>query len=394
MTVEPQPTDWRSIAIVYLAGAVAATALLKVSPAALDLRAGLDLTLTQIAWISSIFTLMTVALGVFVGRWGARFGARNLAGLGLLVMALAGGASMFAMGPVSLLTGRVLEGIGFVLVVVSAPALMTGLASAHHSRLVLGIWSTWLPAGGVMILLSAPSLLGHSGWQGLWLLSTVAALFALALFARLPEVTSAGPPPAVSLGQALASVRPWLLGLAFACFTVQLYAVLLFAPTFLVQEVGFSVAISTLVTSVVLVMAGASGLVGSVILHRGASANLMMATCLLVIGALTPCLIAFADTGLPALALLILYGAFAGCVPSCIYAQAPNAAYVPSATGIVLGLVMAGNGLGILVGPPAVAAVIEATGDWRLASAVPVVACGCGIVCAWMLGRMRVAVPR
>jgi len=388
MSVDPQPTDWRSIAIVYLAGAVAATALLKVSPAALDLRAGFGIGLSEVAWITSIFTLMTVALGVFTGHWVARFGARKLAGLGLLALALASTATLFAIGPVSLFFGRMVEGIGYVLVVVSAPTLMAGLASPQNSRLVLGIWSTWLPAGGVAIMLAAPTLLALAGWQALWLFSAVAALIALALLTRVPPPAKSGPLPAVDLRQALAHAKPWLLGLTFVFFTVQLYAVLLFAPTYLVQEIGLTVTRSTLVTSVVLVMAGVGGLLGSVIMHRGVAPNRVMGSCLVIVAGLIPCLVIFAHTGLPALGLLVIYGLVAGCVPPCIYAQAPSAAYVPAATGIVLGLVMAGNGLGYLLGPPAVAGVIEATSSWRLGTAVPVIACGCGVLCAWVLSRL------
>jgi len=289
MNSTSQPTDWRSIAAVYIAGATASLALLKVSPAALDLRAGFGLGLAQMAWISSIFTLMTVGFGVFVGRWGGRFGAKNLAVLGLLVLAAAGGGTLFASGPVTLLIGRLVEGIGFVLVVVSAPTLMAGLASSQHSRLVLGIWSTWLPAGGILVMLAAPSLLAQGGWQALWLFGIVAAALALALISRVPTVAKTGQQPNLSLRLALTGSKPWLLALTFAFFTIQLYAILLFAPTYLVQQVGYSVAQSALIASVVLVMAMVGGLAGSALMHRGLPPNLIMAICLVIVAELIPC---------------------------------------------------------------------------------------------------------
>ncbi|MEL0081782.1 MAG: MFS transporter [Gammaproteobacteria bacterium] len=389
MNANQGATDWRSIAIVYAAGAVAALALLKASPAALDLRAGLGLSLSQVAWISSIFTLTTVALGLFVGRWVARFGARNLAAGGLLVMAIAGSATLFAIGPLSLLVGRFIEGIGFVLVVVSAPTLMASLADSRHSRLVLAIWATWLPAGGVFILLAAPLLLGWGGWQALWLCSVAAALVAFLLLTRVSAAPLAGDAPRVELGPALGRLTPWLLALAFALFTVQLYSVLMFAPVYLVEQLHFSVGQSTFIASVVLMMAVPAGLLGGGALHRGIAPNRLMAIAFMLVGALVPCLVLFADSGYLALGLLVIYGLCAGTLPPCIYAQAPAAAYVPAATGIILGLVMAGNGLGILIGPPILAGVIEKTASWPMGALVPVAASVGGLACAVALSRLN-----
>lgn len=88
---------------------------------------------------------------------------------------------------------------------------------------------------------------------------------------------------------------------------------------------------------------------------------------------------------LSALGLLLIFGLIAG-VPPYLLTQAAD---VLAATGIVLELVIAGNGLGYLLGPPAVAGVIEAISSWRQGTAVPVIACGCGVVCAWVLSRLK-----
>lgn len=390
MNVDPQPTDWRSIAIVWLAGAVAALALLKASPAALDLRAGLGLSLSQLAWVSSIFTVMTVALGAFVGRWGVRFGVRNLAIFGLLVLAVAGAATTLADGPAALFIGRLFEGTGFVLVVVCAPTLIAGLANPRDGRLVLGVWAIYLPAGGIVVMLAAPLLLSIGGWRVLWWFGSFCAVIALALLTRVPAPPKNSAAATVDLRLALGQPGPWLLALAFAFFTMQLYAVLLFAPTFLVEELGYPLGQSTLISSVVLVMAGVGGLSASAVMHRGVSPALIMVVCLLLIAGLIPGLLWFAETGLPALGLLALHGLLSGCAASSVYGQAPGTASTPAAIGIVMGLIMAGNGLGILVGPPLVAGVIEATASWRLGAAVAVVACGGGVVCVWLLTRLKI----
>lgn len=389
MNADPQPTDWRSITIVWLAGAVASLALLKASPAAVDLRAGLGLSLSQLAWVSSIFTVMTVALGVFVGGWGVRFGARNLASLGLLMLAIAGAATTLAAAPAALIIGRLVEGTGFVLVVVCAPALIASLAHPKDGRLVLGVWATWLPAGGILVMFAAPLLLPIGGWRALWWFGALCAVIALALLTRLPARPKTNSAASVGLRLALGQPRPWLLALTFAFFVMQLYAVLLFAPTYLVEELGYPLAKSTLISSVVLVTSAVGGLSASALIHRGASPARIMVISLSLLAGVIPSLLLFADTGLPALLLLALHGLLSGCTASSVYAQAPTTASTPAAIGIIMGLIMAGNGLGILVGPPIVATVIEATGSWQLGTLVPVIACVSGVVCVWMLSRLK-----
>ena len=138
-----------------------------------------------------------------------------------------------------------------------------------------------------------------------------------------------------------------------------------------------------------LVMAGVGGLSASALMHRGVSPALIMAVCLSLIAGLVPSLLLFAETGLLALLLLALHGLLSGCAASTVYAQAPGTTSTPAAVGIIMGLIMAGNGLGILVGPPLFASVIEATGSWQLGTLVPVIACMGGVLSVWILSRLK-----
>jgi cyanate permease len=75
-------------------------------------------------------------------------------------------------------------------------------------------------------------------------------------------------------------------------------------------------------------------------------------------------------------ALLALYGFLLGIIPTGIFTQAPLLAPTPTATGPILGLALTGQGLGILVGPPLVGALLERTGSWL----GPVVLLGAALV--------------
>ncbi len=92
-------------------------------------------------------------------------------------------------------------------------------------------------------------------------------------------------------------------------------------------------------------------------------------------------------------ALLTLYGLLLGIIPTGIFTQAPLLAPTPAATGPILGLALTGQGLGILVGPPLVGALLERTGSWLW----PVLLLGTAlvglVVCAARLRQARVPVP-
>lgn len=363
----------------------ASVALLKASPAALDLRREFVLGLGGIAWISSIFTLATVLLGVFVGGWVRRLGATAMIRAGLLALVAGGTGSLLATSAGMLLLGRVIEGIGFVLVIVAAPTLMASLASAAHGRLVLGLWSTWLPAGGIVVMLAAPALLSQAGWRAVWMLSLALAGAVWLALGRAPNVRPQGDGTGGRLTATLRWRQPWLLGIAFALFTVQLYAVLVLGPLYLTRELGYSLPSASLVTSVVLVMAMLGGLFASFVLHRGVLPFRIQAVCFALVGGFIAALMSSAG-GLPGLLLLVGYGLCAGAIPPAIYAQAPATGAGPDATGVVLGMIMTGNGLGILVGPPAVAGLVQASGSWAPGTALLVVACVSGILCGWLAG--------
>ncbi|HCO42984.1 MAG TPA: MFS transporter, partial [Gammaproteobacteria bacterium] len=156
-----------------------ATALSKASPAALDLRTALNLSLTQIGWVMSAGTVATFLLGVASGQLSHWRGARRLLRDGLLVLLVAGCLSALAPATGWLLAGRGLEGLGVVLITVSAPTLIAGLSRREDIGLAMGVWALWLPVGSVLMLALAPALLAAAGWRGLWAVSGLAALAVL-----------------------------------------------------------------------------------------------------------------------------------------------------------------------------------------------------------------------
>jgi len=382
----PAQTHWRGVGVAFLAGVAAATALSKASPAAIDLRSALHLTLAQIGWVMSAGTIATFALGVASGQLSHWRGSRRLLRDGLLVLVVAGSLSALAPATAWLLAGRGLEGVGVVLITVAAPTLIASLTRRQDIGLAMGVWALWMPVGSMLMLALAPLLLGTFGWRGLWAVSALAALAVLAMLPGLPR--DIGLPSGGRLDlSVLRSSGPWWLALAFFCFSSQFFSVFTFLPTHLMHTLGLDTATATLASALVPAAIIPGNLLGGVLVHRGWRPSTLLLLPALPLLVVLPAMMLFAHSLAWTYLLLVSYGFLLGIIPTGIFTQAPLLAPLPPATGPILGLALSGQGLGILVGPPLVGTLLERTGSWLW----PVLSLGTAllglVICALMLRR-------
>lgn len=64
-----------------------------------------------------------------------------------------------------LLASRLVEGLGLVCIVVSAPALMRDAATPARPKLALGLWSSYMLLGMTAMLPLAPLLMATLSWR-------------------------------------------------------------------------------------------------------------------------------------------------------------------------------------------------------------------------------------
>jgi len=149
-------TNWRGIWAVFCGGLVAGAYMTKVPPALPQLRAELDLSLVESTFIVTTFNVLGMLVGVLAGMLSDRFGRKRLALGGLVLMAVGGAIGAMVQGFTPLLVSRFVEGVGFILFAVPAPALMSTMsADARDRAKALGLWSAYMPTGGTIALLAA-----------------------------------------------------------------------------------------------------------------------------------------------------------------------------------------------------------------------------------------------
>ena len=175
-------SNWPAIWAIFAGGLVAGAYITKVAPALPGLREELGLTLVESGFIATTFNVMGMLVGMLAGVLCDRFGHKRLALAGLGVLFVGGilGAGSWGFG--SLLFGRFVEGVGFILFTVSAVALMSASAATPRDRAkALGLWSAYMPTGGAIALFAAPWLIASWGWRGLWMVLAIAAILSAML---------------------------------------------------------------------------------------------------------------------------------------------------------------------------------------------------------------------
>ena len=385
-------TLWPAVAAAIATGVAAAAYVGKLPPAIPALTSEFGLSLVAAGWIVSMFNVIATGTAIFFGLAADRAGAFRACVVGLVLLAIGGTAGALAPGPVSLMASRVVEGIGFITVSVSAAALVFTAAAADDRKLALGVWSAYMPFGFALTVLAAPPLLAAVGWRGLWLaIVAVTALCGVWLVAerRHYALPPAGARSIATIAAALRQPGPWWVAAAMGCYTAQWSSVMVWLPTFLVQERSYSVLGASLATALAVLVNVPGNLTGTWLLQRRTERGwiitagaVMMGVCGVV--SLAPPL----PDALRYLACLLLSYA-GGIIPPAVLSSTQAYARSGAQVASLQGLIMQGSNLGQFVGPVAIAALVSATGDWANAAWVLGAAAACGAACGRIVSRIE-----
>jgi predicted MFS family arabinose efflux permease len=289
-----------------------------------------------------------------------RLGDRRVLMLGLAILGLASLAGAAAPGYGWLVATRVVEGLGFLVVVVAAPAVLNRLTPHAQHSLVFGFWGTFMGIGIALSMVLGP-LLG--GWQRLWLLDGALALvMAACVGLRVPAVPGTRHSATQDMRSVLRSRPTVLLALAFAAYNLQFFAMMSFLPSFLMQRAGLSMAQAGTASAVIMLANAAGNVLGGLSLQRGMAPTRLMVLGYWVTG-LLGVLVYLPAT--PASALLVLcmaFSAVAGVLPATFLASAPRSVPAPHLAPMSLGLVMQGNYLGQVLAPMQAGVLLAAFG--------------------------------
>lgn len=394
MSTRSHPAPQRAATLVVAVGVTCALHIGKLPPAVPALQAGLGISLVQAGFLLSLVQLAGMCLGLFVGLSADRFGPRRVMLIGLLGLAIGSAWGGLVNSPAMLLASRALEGLGFLLAVLPAPALIRRhVDSPRVLARALGWWGAYMPLGTALALLVGAPIIESMGWRAVWLgLSVVSLLAALGLQAALPpDATTPGraAPWWPRLQRTLSAPGPWLVALGFLLYSGQWLAVVGFLPTILAQG-----GMGGLLAGMLSALAAAVNMAGNIgagrwIAHGARPLVVLRLAYLTMAGG---AVLAFALDGPFWLQFLgvLAFSAVGGLIPGTLFGLAVRLAPGEDTVSTTVGWMQQLSALGQFAGPPLVAWLATQAGGWHMSWLVTGSACVLGL---WVAQRIDRALP-
>jgi MFS transporter, DHA1 family, inner membrane transport protein len=394
--IRPQTTDgpgrvWSAHVLLLIGSGVVASAqigkaIISIPLIRNDLALGLDLAGLIVAVFATLGATTGIGAGVAVGKLGVR---RSLIG-GMSTVAVANVIGASAPDEFVLLAARVIEGVGFIGVVLAIPSMLAQLVRREARDVVMAIWSAYMPAGIMLMLFSAP-LLSTIGWRSFWFANALAAsICAILLAVRAPAMPAARETESRFLAQVAEVVRrPRCLVLAFVFFaySCQIFSLSFALPLLLTSTHNVSLGTAGLLSALVLAVSTIGHVSSGFLLRAGVPiwTNIAAAFVFFALSGFAVYGGVLAAQGTSLVAALAL--GIGGLAPGAIYAAAPRAAPGPSAVPPTIGLVQQASNLGQFAGPATLGLWVDHLG-WQAAPAIVAPVALFGLAAALVLRRI------
>ena len=373
------------------AGLICGAYMTKVALALPLQRAEMGLTLVESGFIATMFNVMGALVGMLAGVMCDRYGQRRLGLAGLAILAVSGLLGAMAWNFPVLLLSRFFEGIGFILFTVTATTLMATASAGPRDRAkALGLWSAYMPTGGGLALLIAPPVMAAWGWRGLWALLAFGAAACFALAARYAPSPKYGGVASMRLvAESLAQRGNIVLALLFMFYVSQWSSVMIWLPTFLVDERGASAGAAALLTALMVLVNAPGNVAGGWLLAHGTRRGPMIVAASAVMAACSAGMLGsfFPDTA--RYLLCLAFSACAGVIPGAIFSGLPVHAKTPQHISTGNGLVMQASQGGQFFGPIALAWLASRFGGWGATLWAMLAFAAGGALCGFALERIE-----
>ncbi len=356
-----------------MAGIVAGLQVGKVPPVLPILRNELRIDFITAGWVASLFNACSAVLGVMTGLFADRLGARPIIHSCMALLALGSMIGGIATSVTILFLGRLIEGVGFVGIVVSAPVIITAASKPEDRALTLSIWGIYMPVGMAAAMALTPFLLECIGWRGIWLVNVVVIVVTSLAFGwttaphRWPDPTFSDSRQRSwhDVRQTLSLVGPWVLGVCFTLYSIQYFAVITWLPTFLMDSLGKTAENSALISAAVVFVNIFGNLSVVWLLQQGCERWHLIAAAYVVMAIAAVGIFSQNIANILKVTLAFIFSMFGGLLPATIFASAPR--HAPSAEQVATtnGIIVQCSNCGTLVGPPIMAVTVGILGGWQ-----------------------------
>jgi predicted MFS family arabinose efflux permease len=374
MAVATDPRRADAVWITVVLAAVCAGLHVWDLPAAISfIGRDMAITLAQAGALLGVIQAAGMAGGLAVSLLAEVIGERRCLLAGLALESAGSAAGAVAPSVTTLMVSRAIEGAGYILVVVTGPGLIRRHTPQPRLNAAIGYWGAFTGIATIAGLAGSALILQVASWRLLWWAMTAATMAPLYLVAAVVPDQPRGAGSAAAAGRRIGatvrSVKPWIAGLAFACFTIQWMTVVGFLPT-IYQQHGVRGIWPGVLTAAV----GGFGAVGSIgaspFLQRGVPARALLIPAFAAMAATSVLAFAVNWAVLPGGAILQVacmaaFSLSGAAIPAVLFRVAVDLAPPAGSPPAVIGLMQQLFSAGSTAGPAIAAWLATRTGGWQ-----------------------------
>lgn len=244
--------------------------------------------IADIGLLIGLYLVPGVVVAIPAGAIASRFGDKRVIGLSMILMLIGGAMIGWGPGWNWWVAGRVLSGIGGVVINIVMTKLLMDWFVGREISTAMGIFINSWPLGIALSLLTIPGLAAVGGLALAW----AAVLLVIALGLLMFTAIYHPPPNAVAVAarinvSRLPYLALFLAAAVWALYNAALLVVFSFGPAFLTQR-GWELTLASSATSVFIIATAIAVPIGGIIADRTGRRNTVIVASLLGYALLLP----------------------------------------------------------------------------------------------------------
>lgn len=347
--------------ILMFSGLVAAFHLGKVTPAIDSLEAEFAMEMSEIAFFMSAVQFSGALFGIFLGVLTDGLGARKCIIGGHTILIGASVLAPYSPDTFHLIATRLIESLGFLLIVLPTPRLIRTVVSNENLPFRLGLWGCYISLGTSAAFLAGPLFIRIGGWSNWWLVAALLSAISIIMIVKCinPSENQAnkngrsgqlGSTFRRCISKVMSNVSTWLVGLTFAIYAGQWLSVIGLLPL-LLADYRLSAQNLGLLTAVASISNIVGNIVAALCLKKAVRATSLVLTGFLSMGVFS--VIALNSEVLwLTYSAVVLFSMFGGLIPATLFNLAVSTAPGEETVSTAVGLVQQITSIGMVATPP------------------------------------------
>ena len=229
---------WPSFFVIYFAAVTVSISQLKIVPIMNNISSSFNISMSQISWLMSVFTVAGVILAIPSAAILNYLGSKKLLLILMATLCIGNIIGAFTNSYYVLLISRAIEGISFAMIILVGVVLISDLFGDKAGS-TTGIFTTFAAVGSVIAMNLTLPVVNSLGLNSIWLV--VAALSALsfilvALIIKEPDAKAENDDASskkASLAEAISNGSLWLVAICQFCVAFVLFTFFTIYPSLL-----------------------------------------------------------------------------------------------------------------------------------------------------------------